>query len=52
MSAHYTPVDTSGVPLIAACACCRRDVVTSASNLVGTQYLCRGCRERVEAKAA
>lgn len=52
MSAHYIPADAKGVPLIAACACCRRDMVTSASNLVGTQYLCRSCRERAEANAA
>jgi hypothetical protein len=52
VNTHYLPTDAKGAPLIAPCACCRRDVVTSASNLVGNQYFCRCCRERPEAKAA
>jgi len=48
----YVPTDAKGVPLIALCACCRRDVVTSANNMVGTQYVCRHCRERAQARAA
>ena len=52
MSAHYTPVDTLGVPLIALCCRCRRDVVTTERNRVGTQYMCCHCRQRDQAKAA
>jgi hypothetical protein len=53
MSAHYTPVDSRGVPLIARCAgSCGREVVTSARNRVGTQYMCCHCRQRDQAKAA
>jgi hypothetical protein len=52
MSAHYFPADATGVPLIARCACCPREVVTSANNRVGDKYICCHCRARTDVKAA
>ena len=51
MSAHYLPVDAQGCALVTSCDGCRREIVPSANNAVGAQFLCRSCKVKAESPA-